>query len=121
MPILHTVPDEAPHAAPKQYLQINVVRLVDRDTEAGEQVWRDLIDHHCFRGNDTMMVFERFYSERRSLAEIEAERQPGDPTTVELFFTRWLEGHGYRYGADGYLIHPASGTAYHGLLLDIAW
>jgi hypothetical protein len=46
----------------KKYLQFKVISLRNvLNKEEYDTFWTALIDHHCFRGNDTMMVLERFY------------------------------------------------------------
>lgn len=58
----------------KNYLQVNVCDAISRDDARTELAWSDLCDHHLFRGNDTMMVLERFYWEGCDLDELNQER-----------------------------------------------
>lgn len=115
-------PNKHSNVEPKRYVQINVIRVVDRNTEIGEKVWRELIDHHCFRGNDTMMVLERFYSASQNMEELEKHEEQGEPIgEVEKFFTQLLHDRGYFYDKEGYLVDVESSDRYDGALLDISW
>lgn len=105
----------------RQYIQLALVPLIDRSTDEGDALWHDLIGHHCFTGNDSMMVFERFFGHHATLAEITARQGPDARPTIERFCTQWLEDNGYQYTEDRFLTHKETGGRFHGLLLDISW
>ena len=45
----------------KTFLVVDVVSVIDRRSPVGKKMWEILIDHHCFRGNDTKMVLQDFW------------------------------------------------------------
>jgi hypothetical protein len=110
----------------KTYLEIDVVRIIDRRAPGGDEVWMDMIDHHCFRGNDTMMIFERFWSQCATYDELLNDRMddgapyPWSPFTA--FITKYLEDNGYFIYRDYEIIEcPKTGIKYDGVLLNITW
>lgn len=106
----------------KRYLQVRLVPEIDRSTEEGDAVWKDMIDHPCFNGNDSMMVFERFWGQCVNLDRIEELGKDGYHIGVfERFMTRKLHEWGYRYDENGVLCYTPTGETFDGTLLNITW
>lgn len=106
----------------KSYLQVDLVPLIDRSTDEGKEIWSEIIDHGCFRGNDTMMVFERFFGECQNSRQLDEVEQEGHIVgAFERFMVQQLHEWGYFYTDEGMLRNCMTGELLHGTLLDITW
>lgn len=109
-------------AEPKTYLQLKITKIIDRDTPEGEEAWMDMINHHLFAGNHTMMVFEHFYGQNCTVEELghpDAWNGYDECPPFVLYLTKWLENNGYCY-ING-LLTDSNGHTYDGTLLNITW
>jgi len=111
----------------KTYLQLEVVPIIDKSNNPdGEAIWTDMINHHLFKGNDTMMIFERFYSDMVTYDQLLNDKDDaGAPyawSEFTSFITKYLEDNGYFIYNDYKIIRcPITGITYDGVLLNIAW
>ena len=101
----------------KKYVQINVLNLLDTRTPEGKELWSEIRGHGCFTGNDSMMVFERFWAEGCSYEELLEHNE--DPNRFEVYLTKVLMENGYIY--KNYKLYDTEGNSYDGVLLDISW
>lgn len=84
-------------AEEKTYLEVEVVEIIDRDTEEGEAAWMAMTDHHLFWGNHSMMIFGRFWGDDQSYEELLSfyNEYPEEKCDFTLFITKWLEENGH--------------------------
>lgn len=106
----------------KKYIVLNVVKLIDRSTPEGNLAWREMTEHHLFKGNDTCMEFEKFYHNCANLEDMDEQYiETYGNRHFPFLIVKHLNENGYRYITEGEYLIDNSGNEFDGVLLDIMW
>lgn len=121
-------------AEKKNYLQFSLTDLRDvLDPAEYQEMWDELIGHHCFRGNDSMMVLERFYFSKEYFDDLKQLKRSSFMVKPKNFvksslYSNYLVGFyvvreilkkKYKLCKDPNKLSLIDG--FDGILLDITW